>query len=54
MSDKMGKTKVTGVNCWISQHPVLVRGTGVNTMQWVIDVERLLFEEGQVEDVAPI
>lgn len=53
MSDKMGKAKVTGVNGWITQHPVLVRGTGVNTVQWTIDVERILFEEGTVEEVAP-
>lgn len=51
MSDKMGNAKVTGVNGWITQHPVLVRGTGVNTVQWTVDVERILFEEGTVPEV---
>lgn len=54
MSDKMGGTKVTGTNGWISAHPTLVRGSGINTNQWVIDVERLTFVEGLVTEVAPI
>lgn len=54
MSDKMGGTKVTGVNGWISAHPTLVRGSGINTVQWVIDVERLTFVEGITPEVAPI
>lgn len=54
MVDKMGKTKVTGINAWISQHPAIVRGSGINTVQWVIDIERLLFEEGLTENIAPI
>lgn len=54
MSDKMGNTKVTGVNAFITQQPALVRGTGINDVRWVIQCERLLFAEGTLPEVAPI
>lgn len=53
MTDKMGNAQVTGVNAWIAAHPTLVRGTGINSVNWVIDMERILFVEGTVPEVAP-
>jgi len=48
LSDKMGNTVVNGVNGVILAQPALVRGTGVNTVEWTVNCERLLFEEGVV------
>lgn len=47
LKDKMGGTKVNGVNCWVAAHPAIVRGTGINTVNWTIDCSRLLFVEGK-------
>lgn len=51
LSDKMGNTVVNGINGIILYQPAIVRGTGINTVEWVISFERLLFEEGTVPSV---
>lgn len=51
VSDKMGGTKVTGVNGVILAHPAIVRGTGINVVNWTIQCSRLLFVEGNTPSV---
>ncbi len=51
MTDKMGNLQVTGVNGFIAAHPTVVRGSGINTVNWIIDVSRILFVEGTVPEV---
>lgn len=51
LSDKMGNDLVTGINGWISLHPTFTRGTGVNTVNWIIEVERINFAEGKTSEV---
>lgn len=53
ITDKMGNSRVTGVNAWIAAHPTFVRGTGVNSVTWIIDMERIIFSEGTVPEVTP-
>lgn len=52
ISDKMGGTKVTGVNGWIAAHPPIVRGSGINTLQWTLEFEQILFVEGKTDEVS--
>lgn len=51
LSDKMGGTKITGVNCVILAHPAIVRGSGITTNQWTLNCSRLLFSEGTTPEV---
>ena len=46
ITDKMGNTRVSGINGVILDQPSIIRGTGINTTEWNIAVERLLLDEG--------
>lgn len=47
LNDKMGETKVTGVNGHIPMRPVVVRGTGIVVNTWTIVFEEVHFAEGK-------
>jgi len=51
INDKMGQTKVVGINGFITMQPGVTRGTGLATNTWLIEFERLNIVRLQTEDV---
>ena len=50
LNDKMGTTICTGVNGILTMQPAVVRGTGLQTVSWIIEFEQVWISHGLYGD----
>lgn len=50
LNDKMGTTICTGVNGILTMQPAVVRGTGLQTVSWMIEFEQVWMGRGLYDD----
>lgn len=50
LNDKMGTTICTGVNGILTMQPAVVRGTGLQTVSWIIEFEQVWMGRGLYDD----